>query len=254
MIRTATLLFAVVMAATQVKAPPVIPRDHGSVIASTTTGEMRWSADWTMEPWSVSGKNAVRFTENGRGRYSPFTQEVRWSMVSIWLADGRFSPLQSEKTILDSQGKTLAVEKKAFDSAAGKVKVERKNEKGATETSSFSATPDTLTVEGIAAVLQFFPFGKAGPAGTLSGHMLSNEPKLYDVTIESRGTELLKTAHGEVDCFKLELVPHLGLLNVFKVFYPKTYFWFSAAEPHRWVRYQGLENGPGTPEVVLESR
>jgi len=39
-----------------------------------------------------------------------------------------------------------------------------------------------------------------------------------------------------------------------KVFYPKTYFWFKAAEPHTWIRYQGLENGPGTPEIVMEAR
>lgn len=54
------------------------------------------------------------------------------------------------------------------------------------------------------------------------------------------------------DAYKVELVPHLGLLSPFRIFYPKTYFWFRAQEPHAWIRYAGLENGPGSPEIVLE--
>jgi hypothetical protein len=148
----------------------------------------------------------------------------------------------------------LAVETKVFDRDTGKVTFERRDEKGVTEKSTFSASADALAIEGIAGILQYFPFGKPGSATSVSGHLLSNEPKLYEVTIEDRGLETLKTESGPVSCYKLELVPHLGLLNVFKVFYPKSYFWFSAAAPHGWVRYQGLENGPGTPEIVIESR
>lgn len=237
--------------AAQLKAPSVIPRDHGTVVATTTKGEMRWSADWTMDPWTVAGKNAVRFTETGKGHYSGFAQEIRWTIEAVWLADGSFFPLQFEKTIRDTQGKTLAVEKKTFDRATGKSMFERTDEKGIKQATSFAAAPDSLAIEGIAGILQFFPFGKFS---SVSGHLLSNEPKLYDVTIESRGTERLKTATGDVDCYKLELVPHLGLLNVFKVFFPKTYFWFTVSSPHEWVRYQGLENGAGSPEIIMESR
>jgi len=252
MIRTA-LFLALVMAA-QLKAPPVSPSDHGTVVASTTKGTARWKADWTMEPWQVGGKNAVRFTEKGKGQYWPFEPEVQWSLESIWLADGNFFPLHFEKTIRDGQGSVVAVETKNFERAAGKATFERRNEKGEKETSVFSVSADALAIEGIAGILQNFPFGKAGSSASLGGHFLSNEPKLYDVTIEDRGTERLKTKAGTVDCYKLEVVPHLGLLNVFKVFYPKSYFWFSVAAPHSWVRYQGLENGPGSPEIVIESR
>jgi hypothetical protein len=253
MIQTVTLLIALVIAAAQLKAPPSIPSEHGTVVATTTKGTVRWSADWTMEPWTAAGKSAVRFTESGKGQYSPFTQEVRWSLEAVWLADGNFFPLQFEKTVRDVHGQTLAIEKKTFNRATGKVTFERRDEKGATETSSFPAASDILTIEGIAGILQFFPFGN-GAAGSIPGHMLSNEPKVYDVTLESRGTERLKTPSGDVNCYKIELVPHLGVLNVFKVFYPKTYFWFNTAAPHSWVRYQGLENGPGSPEIVMEAR
>jgi len=250
----AALLLVLMIAMSQLKAPAAIPTDHGTVVTSTIKGEMRWTANWTMEPWTVGGKNAVRFTENGKGQHSPFAQEVFWTVESIWLADGSFFPLQFEKTVRDAQGQTVAVEKKNFDRVAGKVKFEHRNEKGEMETSTFSAAPDILTIEGIAGVLQFFPFGKSGSSGRLNAHMLSNEPDLYDVSIESRGTERVKTAGGDLECYKIELVPHLGLLNLMKVFYPKTYFWFKVTDPHTWVRYQGLENGPGTPEIIMEAR
>ena len=249
-----TVLLLLVLLGAQLKAPSVVPRERGTVITSTVKGESRWIADWTMDAWTVKGVKAVRFTENGKGHYSPFQQEVRWTLESIWLADGSFFPLQFEKTIRNTQGAIITVEKKTFDPAAGRVKFERRNEKGATETSSFSAAPDVLTVEGIAGILQFFPFAKSGSATTLKAHMLSNEPKLYDVSIEPRGTERVKTLTGNIDCFKIELVPHLGVLNVVRAFYPKTYFWFSVAEPHSWVRFQGLENGPGSPEIIMEAR
>ncbi|HET9129564.1 MAG TPA: hypothetical protein VFO86_01375, partial [Terriglobia bacterium] len=122
-----TLLLVLVLASSQLKAPMAIPTDHGTVVTSTTKGEMRWTANWTMEPWTVGGKKAVRFTENGKGQYSPFSREVNWMLESIWLADGSFFPLQFEKTVRNAKGETLAVDKKNFDSAAGRVKFEHRN-------------------------------------------------------------------------------------------------------------------------------
>jgi hypothetical protein len=247
---TTSFWFFLLLAA-QIHAPHVIPKEHGAVTASTADGKPRWTANWTMEPWTSGGHRAVRFTETGSGHYSPFTQEVQWNLESIWLAEGNYFPLQFQKTIQDKQGRTLAVETKTFDPASGKVTFERKNDKGSANTSSFAAGANTLTIEGIAGILESFPFEKSE---ALQAHFLSNEPKLYDVTIEPRGKERIKTKVGAMDCYKLEMVPHLGLLNVAKLFYPKTVFWFSMEKPHAWVRYQGLENGPGSPEIVMEAR
>ena len=62
----------------------------------------------------------------------------------------------------------------------------------------------------------------------------------------------MRTPAGEFECYKLEMLPHLGVLNVVRYFYPKAFFWFTVAPPHFWVRYEGPENGPGTPEIVME--
>src|SRR5476651_1104987 len=92
------------------KPPPEIPRDKGSVVV-TEAGKPRWSADWTMEPWVVSGVPSVRFTEKGHGRYGGFTGEVHWTLEAIWKANDRFTPLHFEKTYTDTSGRVVGSEK-----------------------------------------------------------------------------------------------------------------------------------------------
>src|SRR5439155_1670916 len=120
------------------------------------------------------------------------------------------------------------------------VQFERKREGRTIEDKKFAAPPDTLTIEGIAGILRFLPFDHWRP---MNMHLLTNEPQLYAVKIEMRGRERVKTPAGEFDCYKIEVVPELGLLNVARAFLPKTYMWFSASAPHFWVRYEGPENG-----------
>jgi hypothetical protein len=232
-----------------VPAPSAIPRERGSIVVVAVDGRaQRWTAEWTMEPSREQGRPAVRFTETGRGRYSPYTQPVRWSLEAVWSADGSFYPLRFDKTITDEKGHT-ATERKVFDPRKGTVQFERKREGKTLETRQFPAPPDTLSVEGIAGILRFLPFDHWQPFDV---HLFTNEPQLYEVKIEMRGKERIKTPAGEFECYKIEFVPKLGVLNVVRPFLPKTYFWFSAAAPHFWVRYQGFENGRGTPEIVME--
>ena len=202
-----------------------------------------------MEPSTEKGRRAVRFTEVGRGRVSPYLQPVRWSLEAVWIADGSFYPLRFEKTITDNDGHTIATERKIFDAAKATVQFERKREGRAQEVKQLAAPPDTLTVEGIGGILRFLPFDNWRP---FTMHLVTNEPQLYEVKIEMRGKEQVKTSAGVFECFKIELVPQLGVLEVLRPFVPKTYFWFSVAPPHFWVRYQGTENGRGTPQIVME--
>lgn len=232
-----------------IKAPTTISREHGSIVVSDKNGKQRWTAEWTMEPSREQGRSAVRFTETGRGHYYPYPQEIHWSLAAVWNAQSRFSPLRFEKNISDSSGRLIATERKNFDPIKSIVQFDRTRTGGRSERKRLSVPYDTLTVEGIAGVLRFLPFNPWRP---LSAHFLTNEPQLYEIRIEMRGTESVKTPAGVFECYKLEIVPQLGILNVGRVFLPKTYFWFSVAAPHFWVRYEGPENGPGTPQIVME--
>jgi len=244
---TAILIFFL-LSTDLIRAPQTIPHDKGRVVVSGKTGQRRWTADWTMEPFEQDGRKAVRFTEAGQGRVSPYSGDVRWSLEAVWSAENGFRPLDFKKVVTSSTGMPVATERKHFDLKNGTVRFERQFSNGKSEIKSLSIPPDTLAVEGIAGVLRFLPFDQL----SFPAHLLSNEPRIYSVTFEKRGTERITTPAGQFDCYKIEVVPHVGVLNVFRSFFPKTFFWFTVAPPHFWVQYEGLENGAGTPEIVME--
>ena len=239
----------VLLEADLLKAPPVLPADRGAVVVSGKSGGRRWTANWTMEPIEQNGRKAIRFTERGQGHINSFSEEIRWSLEAVWSAENGLRPLDSEKIITSSTGVRLSTERKHFDQSKSTVRFERQSSDGRSEVKSLSIPPDTLAVEGIAGILRFLPFEQTAP---FPAHLLSNEPRLYSVTFETRGKERVITPAGEFDSYKVEMVPHVGVLNVLRTFFPKTFFWFTVAPPHFWVRYQGLENGTGTPEIVME--
>lgn len=242
-------LYSIVIGLTVISAPPVIPRESGSIVVSDQHGAQRWTADWTMEPALEAGRPAIRFTENGRGRFSPYPQPIEWKLEAVWTADKEFHPLRFEKTITDSNGRTVTTERKVFDLAHHTVRFERKSAAVGSVTKDIRAPADTLALEGIAGILRFLPFDNWRP---ISFHFLTNEPRLYEMKVELHGKERVKTPAGEFECYRIELIPNLGVLNILHTFLPKAQFWFAASQPHFWVRYEGPENGPGSPGIVME--
>jgi hypothetical protein len=232
-----------------VNAPRTIPHEKGSIVVTDKEGNVRSTADWTMEPAREQGQRAVRFTETGRGRYTPFREDVRWSLEAIWTAENSFSPVRVAKTFTDANGRTLMTEKKTVDRTTSTARFERTRMGEGPETKSMSITPATLVGEGIAGVLRFLPFDHWHPFKT---QILTNEPQVYDLKVEIRGKERIQTPAGVFECYKIELVPQLGLLNVVRPFAPKAYFWFTVAAPHFWVRYEGPETSPSSPHIVME--
>ena len=244
------LLFALAVADPEpIKVPAAIPREKGSNVVTDKSGNVRWTAEWTMEPFREQGQNAVRFTETGMGRYAPFRQDVRWSAEAIWSAQDVFSPIRVEKKFTDASGHTIQTERKTIDQAKSVALFERTSAVGKPLTRSLQITRATLVGEGIAGILQFLPFEQWHP---FTSELLSNEPEVYNVKIELRGKERIKTPAGVFECYKIELVPQLGLLNILRSLAPKIYFWFSVSSPHVWVRYEGPESTPGSPHVVME--
>lgn len=237
------------MFANLIRIPGPLGPYRGSSLVTSKDKRVGWTADWGMEPFEYQGRKAVRFTEDGRGHISSFPQEVRWSLEAVWLAEDTFQPLDLEKTVRGTDGKPLLVERKHFDHEKGQVRFERSRAGEESETRTLDLPEDTLAVEGLAGVLRMIPFDKGH---AFSAHILTNEPEVYSVTFETRGKERVKTPAGEFECYKLELVPRLGILNLFRPFLPKTFFWFTVASPHNWIRYEGPENGPGTPGIVME--
>lgn len=228
--------------------PATLAPQNGASVATSTDKNSGWKAQWGMQELQLHGKRTVRFQETGSGRLSAFSGEVRWSVVSTWLADGGFRPLETERTVTTSEGKVLLVERKHFDPTKGTVRLERTSTGQASEIRLVDVPEDTLAIEGLAGVLRFAVIPQSRE---FSAHILTNEPKVYKVSFEWRAEEKVRTPAGDFDCYRVEMVPHLGLLNVVRPFLQKTNFWFTVAAPYNWIRYEGPESGPGTPAVVM---
>jgi hypothetical protein len=225
-------------------------KEQGGAIAKTRSGQELWTNRWTMERTMLDGRPVLYFTESGQGKRSPFKQQVRWTTQSWWTNDGVILPLRSETNYVDATGRELLRETRNFDWPGKRVRFERYDSRTAKTTRETLNVPeDTLAVDGIAGILRGLDFTRAEP---FSAHLLTNEPRIYRVTFEIRGKEKIQTEDGLFECYKVELVPHLGVLGVFRFLYPKSYFWFRVDSPHTWVRYEGLENGPGTPTIIME--
>ena len=231
-----------------VKAPDSLTPQAGASRATTRDGKIRWTAEWDMKQ-SQAGKRTVRFVESGSGDLDGVSKEARWTVDAVWLAEPNFVPLEIQKTVTAPDGTPLLVETKHFDQASGTVRFERRKVKGRLETSTLEIPNDTLAIEGLAGVLRFVSFDDHRP---FEAHVLSNEPRVYSVTFEWRGLEHVKTPAGEFDCYKIEMVPHLGMMNVIRPFLTKTFLWFTVSPPHDWIRFTGPESGPDSRAVVLE--
>jgi hypothetical protein len=249
-----TLLLAIIinpLSSESMGVPQMGKKEEGSFATYYKEGGKRWEGKWTMEKYEEEGETKVRIVMNARGLTSPFSKDMEWEAVSVWKeAEGKFVPVEAETVFKDTGGNVKMTENVTVDESGGGVLFTRKDHDGGESTTeTFEAPPELLVVDGMVVALRALPFASGD---TFETEFLSNEPEMYDVEFKQKGIEVIKTPEGEIECYKVELVPKLGVLNVFKVFFPKTYFWFTKAPPHRWVRYEGLEKGRDTPHVIME--
>jgi hypothetical protein len=250
MLHAAGLIVAVVAA--QLGQPPVVTggAEGGRVVASDSSGALRWTSRWTIAETLVEGERVIAMSEDGEGRYSGFEGDIRWSTETLWSAGAPFRPLSSEKVFTDEGGRLLVRQHTEFDYAGATIRFRSEDlRSGGATTERLDLPADTLSIEGIAAALRMMAFEEEP---SVDAHIFSPEPRLYDVTFETRGRETLRTAGGEVESYKIEVVPHIGILGLFRFLFPHAYFWFEVDAPHDWVRYEGPENGRGTPTIVME--
>ena len=91
------ICLVVLLQAQLIKIPSALPADSGAVVVSSKGEGQRWTANWTMEPVERAGRKKLRLTERGRGHVSPFSEEIQWSLESVWSTENGVRPLDSEK-------------------------------------------------------------------------------------------------------------------------------------------------------------
>jgi len=185
--------------------------------------------------------------EDGSGIYGKDRKYKSWHSDAYYKFKNLVPlPYQTKLVYKDENGRLLQTIEKFYGQPGNKV-VFRSNGKD----QSFDMKDDLIDREILGAALANYPFAEKRD---LLFHLLTNEPKIYPMTVKYIGMENLKLGEKTVACHKIQMIPDLGALNIFGAFVPKTYFWYKTDEPYDFIRYEGLESGLGTPYIVIEEQ
>ena len=220
------------------------------------TGKVRWSSRWRSEFAEQGGVKILRSREEAHGIYGKKDHRLEWWNEAVWKAAESWLPVEATWEFRDADGELVERIGKTFQYPDGEdspvtVRIDIRRSGGKTDrTEEMEIPAGTLGTEGLA-----FPFRTLGFTPDLSTrfHLVTNEPKLYRMKLIYLGEETVTVPAGTFLCHKIRLVADFGFWNfLVRPFIPDTFFWHTVAEPHIWVKYQGLESSPGSPRVILE--
>lgn len=209
------------------------------------TGQFLWKSTLAVKKINYQGKPAIFSKETGAGIYGADKKKLNWTSEShYFLEEGRLVPFQSKIIFQDEKGKTIKTLEKSFNLKSKKVTCSLIRQKR-----WFDTRVDLIGIEVIGLALSNYPFEEKRD---FVFYLLTNEPRVYKMTLKFCGRETINVSGTEFPAYKLEMIPDLGALGIFGAFVPKTYFWFKTTRPHQFLRYEGLESGLGTPYIVEE--
>ncbi|KPJ68558.1 hypothetical protein AMJ44_06315 [candidate division WOR-1 bacterium DG_54_3] len=211
-----------------------------------SSGKDLWQSQNLTQKIKYEGKTYLYIKEEGAGIYGKDKKYKTWFSEAYYTLEGdQAIPYQTNIVFKDREGKVIQTIAKIYDPEKGKAvcRIDGKEQ-------SFEFKKDLIDKELLGTALQNYPFEEKRE---VVFHLLTNEPTLYKITVKYIKQETLIIGGELVKCHKLEMIPDLGLLNIFGAFVPKTYFWYKIVPPHDFVRYEGLESGLGTPYIVIQS-
>jgi len=211
------------------------------------SGAALWRVDWSMEKVQEDDKIILVIKETGNGVYGNREEKVSWSMETFLEYGDSLQTICSRKEIKNIEEKAIEIVSRKFDVLQGAVEFQRKDLiSGKVYSDSFEPGSTVIGPENISLALGGTELAEGYKT---EFYLCTDEPKLYEVTAKCLRKEKIVAAGKEVECYKVEIIFHIGLL---KIFVPKTYFWYTVNKPHNWIRYEGLESGRGTPQVIME--
>lgn len=233
-------------AATALKTLPIETGKAKIVAYDKSTGSLRWQCTLSTIKTNFNGKPFYYTEENGKGNFGNNNSYKTWKVMGYYqISAGGVTPYEVKQTMKDAGGKTVLSLDKSYNAKEGKIVC---NVNGTEKVFDFNKT--TMDKDLIGRVLANFPFETGDD---VNFYLMTHEPALYNITMKNRGKETI-TLNGKImECYKIELVPDLGALSLLGAFVPKTYFWYTTSTPHKFMRYEGLESGLGTPVIVMES-
>lgn len=238
--------FSAACAAATLKTLPVETGSDKIIAYEKSTGDMRWQSSLSTAKMTFNGKPFIYTEEKGKGKYGKDNTYKTWIVRGYYqIGTASITPYEVKLEMKGADGKPVFVLDKSYNYEAKKVVCDLN---GSTKT--FDLNPNTLDRDIMGRLLPNFPFESGEDTNF---YLVTHEPALYNITMKLRGKETITVKGKDTECYKLELIPDLGALGFVGAFVPKNYFWYTVSKPHRFMRYEGLESGIGTPVIVMES-
>lgn len=232
--------------AAPLKTLPIETGKDSIVAFEKSTGAVRWKSNLSTVRTTFNGKPFIYTEEIGKGKYGKDNAYKTWTVKGYYMIDtNSLSPYEVKLEMKDAKGNQVFALDKSYNYEAKKVICDVNG-----SSKNFDLNPNTLDRDIMGRILPNFPFD-SGEDTTF--YLVTHEPTLYNITMKLRGKETITVKGKDVECYKLELIPDLGALGFVGAFVPKNYFWYTVSKPHRFMRYEGLESGIGTPVIVMES-
>ncbi|MCZ7583518.1 MAG: hypothetical protein M5R36_09390 [Deltaproteobacteria bacterium] len=226
--------------------------EHESAVTAIKyidTGETLYNFRWEATRTNDGGKTVVTVKGNG-------DNAKQGAERITWTEEGQFEigadGLRSRYWKKDSAGAEKMHWKLEYDYAAKTAHYAWSDDvTGKKENKDIALEENFIPGDVLFWLLRGYPFEQS-EGYTLKGEMVMTEGNTMGGALIHRGEEKIKTPFGEIDCYKIELKPTSLILGIAA---PKMYAWYTKAEPHVFLRFDGRDDGltnPRTMNVLLE--
>ncbi len=226
-------------------------RNREGVYVYKETLQPRSTFSSSIKIFSRDGKVFYKFAEQGKGDYDRY-KDVTWEIVAeIEEKAGFLQTVYSMRIIRDRVGDVIVKYEKNFDYDKRKIYYTAVDGRGnIVKKATFPIKGKTTDNETLVYFLKTF-VAHRNDKKYKSFYLISSEPRLYRVNIQTIGSEVLELPLGKMKAIKLRLIPDLGLLTNFSgALIPPTFIWYREESPHIWLQYEGLETGLGSSHIV----
>ena len=211
------------------------------------SGELLGSGRMKVYRQRYAGQEFVIIETNGRGR-TPKGESVTTNRTAYYTIKDGLLTVHSQNSETSKEGNPFLVSRADFDWKKGEASFEFTNfEKAQEEKKTVKLSPDTVLVQDLTIYTQNMlikgekerTVRAIVPTGTSFNMKIRaiDEPEEINVQGKKRA------------CYRVEMKPDLGLISLL---IPNVNYWFSADKPYDFLRYEGLQSGPGSPDIIQE--
>jgi len=215
------------------------------------TSDLRSNFSSLVKRFSRDGKIFYKYTEDGNGDYDKYLN-ITWDIdAEMEEKEDLVYLLYSNRTIRDKDDRVVVKYEKRFDYDKGKIYYTSSDAKGnIIKETTFPIKGYTTDDATMGYFLKTF-VAHRDDKRYRRFYLISNEPRLYNITIKVITTEVLELPTGNIRAIKLRLIPNFGILTALTgALIPPTYVWYNEEPPYVLLQYEGLEAGLGTSHIV----